>query len=348
MTKIQVNSQGKAYLTTAGKALAGVQPTLVTKSITENGTYNASSDNADGYSSVTVNVSGGGSAKYGCTIDDIIGDTNSSGVLQTPSVKHSDIIFSGVTGLSLDALAYAFYGKTKIKSAVSFPDLTSITYMTSLAYSFGNSGIVSVSFPELTTIGGMMSCASAFYSCYSLNSISLPKLTTISDMQSCYQMFSGNSATSIEFPLLATISGQQACAYMFSACMSLTSMSLPKLATISGTNGAQSMFASCMALTSMSFPELVDLSGSSCCGYMFSGCSALTSISFPKLTTSSFGSYVNQFANMFNSSTASTSGAFTMHFPSNLSSTISGLTGYPNFGASSGRLTLAFDLPATT
>lgn len=34
--------------------------TLITKNITANGTYNASSDNADGYSSVTVNVSGGG------------------------------------------------------------------------------------------------------------------------------------------------------------------------------------------------------------------------------------------------------------------------------------------------
>jgi len=34
----------------------GSQPTLVTKSITENGTYNASSDSADGYSSVSVNV----------------------------------------------------------------------------------------------------------------------------------------------------------------------------------------------------------------------------------------------------------------------------------------------------
>lgn len=36
--------------------------TLITKSITQNGTYAASSDSADGYSSVTVNVSGGGSA----------------------------------------------------------------------------------------------------------------------------------------------------------------------------------------------------------------------------------------------------------------------------------------------
>lgn len=34
--------------------------TLTTKNITQNGTYNASSDNADGYSSVVVNVSGGG------------------------------------------------------------------------------------------------------------------------------------------------------------------------------------------------------------------------------------------------------------------------------------------------
>ena len=33
---------------------------MSTKNITENGTYNASSDNVDGYSQVNVNVSGGG------------------------------------------------------------------------------------------------------------------------------------------------------------------------------------------------------------------------------------------------------------------------------------------------
>lgn len=42
----------------------GSTPTLITKSITQNGTYNASADNADGYSSVTVDVpSGGGAVK---------------------------------------------------------------------------------------------------------------------------------------------------------------------------------------------------------------------------------------------------------------------------------------------
>ena len=36
-----------------------VQPTLITKQITENGTYTAAEDNADGYSEVTVNVKSG-------------------------------------------------------------------------------------------------------------------------------------------------------------------------------------------------------------------------------------------------------------------------------------------------
>lgn len=42
--------------TSATGSYSGTSPTLTTKSITANGTYNASSDNADGYSSVTVNV----------------------------------------------------------------------------------------------------------------------------------------------------------------------------------------------------------------------------------------------------------------------------------------------------
>lgn len=40
----------------------GTTPVLVTKTITQNGAYNASDDNADGYSEVTVAVSGGGGA----------------------------------------------------------------------------------------------------------------------------------------------------------------------------------------------------------------------------------------------------------------------------------------------
>lgn len=56
--KIFYNASGRQVGTGAGSA------TLVNKTITANGTYNASSDNADGYSSVTVNVAGGGGLIY--------------------------------------------------------------------------------------------------------------------------------------------------------------------------------------------------------------------------------------------------------------------------------------------
>lgn len=43
-------------LATAINSISGGGATLITKTITENGTYNASDDDADGYSEVTVNV----------------------------------------------------------------------------------------------------------------------------------------------------------------------------------------------------------------------------------------------------------------------------------------------------
>lgn len=52
-------ASGKYFYLASGEKVAGTASggaTLTTKSITANGTYNASSDNADGYSSVTVNV----------------------------------------------------------------------------------------------------------------------------------------------------------------------------------------------------------------------------------------------------------------------------------------------------
>lgn len=57
----QLNVTENGTYSEEGKAYSPVivevpEPTLITKTITENGTYNASEDNADGYSQVTVNV----------------------------------------------------------------------------------------------------------------------------------------------------------------------------------------------------------------------------------------------------------------------------------------------------
>ena len=61
MAKIQVTQDGKVLVTQNGGVLLSNTSELATKTITENGTYLASTDNVDGYSEVTVNVSGGGS-----------------------------------------------------------------------------------------------------------------------------------------------------------------------------------------------------------------------------------------------------------------------------------------------
>ena len=59
-TASDIASGKKAYVNGSLIVGSATAPVLTTKSITQNGTYNASSDSADGYSSVTVNVSGGG------------------------------------------------------------------------------------------------------------------------------------------------------------------------------------------------------------------------------------------------------------------------------------------------
>ena len=65
--------------------------TLGTKSITANGTYNASSDSLDGYSSVTVNVSGGGGGQTAT------GEYTPSQVYDSQTVKITDTATIGFT-----------------------------------------------------------------------------------------------------------------------------------------------------------------------------------------------------------------------------------------------------------
>ena len=118
---------------------------------------------------------------------------------------------------------------------------------------------------------------------------------------------------------------------------------LSSLTTV-GDSGLNSAFSGCTALTSVDLSSLTTVGGR---GLMraFSKCTGLTDIYFRALTTSSFGSYTNQF-NYMMLDTGSTV-THTIHFPSNMESTISGLTSYPLFGGESGYVVLAFDLPAT-
>ena len=163
--------------------------------------------------------------------------------------------------------------------------------------------------------------------------------------QGVYQMPA--SSFTFSLPSNATDVGSYALYYAFNSCTSLTSVDLSALTTVSGSKGLQYAFYGCAGLTSVDLSSLSTVSGSYALFNAFQNCTGLTDIYFRALTTTSFGStYKNQFSSMLSST--GTTKTHTLHFPSNLQSTISGLSGYPNFGGTSGYVTLSFDLPATS
>ena len=182
--------------------------------------------------------------------------------------------------------------------------------------------------------------------------------------------------TKIKYSINATklkdINYPSAFFWMFRDCTSLQYVSFPKLKTITRANG--NMFYGCSSLKYLDFPVLAGIYGSfNTVKNMFYGCSSLEYVSFPALSyiekASTGATFDSTFYNCINlkhiifgalnaqsfgnqkilqtmMTATGTTTTHTIHFPSNLQSTISGLTGYPLFGGSSGKVVLSFDLPA--
>jgi len=112
---------------------------------------------------------GGGSTKFGMTIDSVVGDVNSSGQLQLPSTPFS---FSSTEIISLanNALYYKFYNNTALTS-VNLPNLTSCE-TNGLQYAFyGCTNLTSINLPKLAS--GTLN--TTFRGCTSLTSVELPE-----------------------------------------------------------------------------------------------------------------------------------------------------------------------------
>lgn len=153
----------------------GSEPVIESLSVTENGTYEAPSG-VDGYSPVTVNVSGGGGDHD--AEDGIIARTISGAYENSTATK---------VGF------YAFYSCTSL-TAVSFPNVTSIG-----ANAFNRcSSLTTANFPNATTIGDY-----AFFLCSSLTAVSFPNVTSIggSAFSNC------SSLATVSFPNVTSISG---------------------------------------------------------------------------------------------------------------------------------------------
>lgn len=204
------------------------------------------------------------------------------------------------------------------------------------------------SLPSNVTDVGSNGLTRAFYDCQNLTSVDLSSLTTVSGNNALsYAFYDCTALTSVNLSSLTTVSGSDGLYYAFQSCQNLTSVNLSSLTTVSGGRGLQNAFDTCKRLTSIDLSSLTTVPSSNGLASALRGCTALTDIYFRALTTSSFGaSYKNQFNNMMQS-TGSTI-THTIHFPSNMETTIQGLTGYPLFGGTSGYVTLSFDLPATS
>ena len=213
------------------------------------------------------------------------------------------------------ALAYAFYGCSKLTSEVAqFPKLTTINEGYAMYYTFGNCPkITSFNLNNLETITGSYSMAYCFYNCTGLTSASFPKLTSLATY-GLYYTFRYCPLTSVSFPLLTTVA-----AY-----------------------GFYYTFRNITTLETLTFPSLTTLSGDYTLRGMCYQCTGIKHIYFPALTTAGLGSQKTKFYQMLYGVTGCT-----VHFPSNFEAKI-GTWSDVTAGFSGTNTTVLYDLPATS
>lgn len=263
----------------------------------------------------------------------------------------SNVVFCDLETITGEYALNNCFRSSSIKSCI-FPKLETITGNSCFATAFYDSTLESISFPALTTVSGTNCFGSSFHNCNSLKMADFSHLTIVSGQQAFSSVFTmsysnvGN-LTNVDFSSLKTISGKQCMYGLFNYCHGLVSFEFPSLETIDGEHAAYYMFNSCHGLTTVRFPKLKTILGNQALYYMFYGCSSLEDVYFNSLTTTSFGSTTKtQFVNLL--LTTGSRVTHNLHFPSNLESTISTLTGYPTFGGTSGYVNLLYDLPATS
>lgn len=234
---------------------------------------------------------GGASTKYGATVDTFLGDVDTNGVLQVPTVQ-IDLVFDGVTDIGDNALQYFAYS-SKIINSASFPNLTQITGTNALYNAFGSSSIRFVSFPVLQSLPGNSGLYDAFTKCESLQSIEFPSLVSISGTAALQYMcyYSREAITSISFPVLKEITGDAACERIADVCTALTSIQFPLLETVTGRQVFRNAFSSCQKLKSILFPKLKTIGSSTATStnygqfsYAFYNTPGIISLEFPELT----------------------------------------------------------------
>lgn len=346
---------------------SGETPTLITKNITQNGTYNASSDSADGYSQVTVNVSGGGGGgltrSYTVVTGQLIADTEQPFMGLSGANDVGDFVFANayrnntlITGtLDLSSLEMVNGEKAFYQAFVSCPNITSVD-LSSLKSINGRdsfylafhdcvniSGVVDLSSLKVVNTNSNDACYGMFHSCTKITGVDLSSLSVI--CSTFHEAFFGcSSLVSVDLSSLYLVNtdSMNTC---FANNYKLSNVNFNSL-SIAHNNAFSGCFASCTELQSISFPKLSILYDYAM-SYAFQDCTNLKHIYFPALADYSI-IYNNTFVDMLSNVVGCT-----IHFPSNFnpelpnpSFDVTTLNGYPNFGGTN--TILVYDQQATT
>lgn len=170
-------------------------------------------------STIEDNGGEGHKKKYGLSVDNLLGEVTSQGMLILPLVE-GNVILNGVKSIGSQVLMWKFKD-CNVKS-FSAPDLESITTASACEGAFYNAGVSSISMPKLEIIGGY---------------------------NSCRQMFRMCAAESVEINA-STINGGHCCENMFERSLNLEELSFPNLTNVGDvTNQFHDMLLDCSNVT---------------------------------------------------------------------------------------------------
>lgn len=238
------------------------EATLVSKTISENGTYYPASDNADGFSQVVVDVSSGGGGGVDNNVLIMFG--MSSGVINESFLTsiptygfyyaRSDFGYgiSGYIGQSVLGIGNSAFQNCDM-SIASFPLCTKIG---SYAFNYCNN-LESISFPKCISI-----LNNAFEGCSKLTALDFPECQTIEN--NAFKLCS--SVSTINFPACISI-GQDA----FRDCKSLRNIVFEECVS-----AGMGVFSNISSMQTASFPKLRTLGG-----YAFYCCYNLSELYMP-------------------------------------------------------------------
>lgn len=296
---------------------SGGGATLITKSITANGTYNASSDNADGYSSVTVNVSGGGGG--GGDMSDPIRFFDYDGALvasysavpsSLPSVPSHTGLTNGTWNYTLQEVTTQFNAMGTCDVGANYETVSGATEIDIVLQperlhpylSLAVNGTVEIDWGDNSTSTStgtsLTSRKSDIHHEYAAAGSYTIKITKTSGTgyslycTSTYALLNKGSSTAnanrVYSNCVQSVRVGEDCTIGSSAfynCYSLASVSIPSGITSIGTN----LFYNCYSLTFISIPSGVTSIGSN----VFYYCYSLSSVSIPSSVTSIGGSAFN-------------------------------------------------------